>query len=153
MDELFVGDYAITAQNNFSPIPTTAATAAAKAPGVIAIGNVRTGEVRVFGSDEAATAVDPGTAQVIKMTWKEGSQAVFSQLGSDGVFVDDGYAKDNNLTTGSRVGITFPNGNTRTFVVKGVFDPPPGGSPFGTVTISAAAWDQRCPRPRTSSRS
>ena len=147
VDDLFVGDYAITAQNNFSPIPTTAATAAAKAPGVIAIGNVRTGAVRVFGSDETATAVDPGTAQVIKMTWKEGSQAVFSQLGSDGVFVDDGYAKDNNLTTGSRVAITFPNGNTRTFVVKGVFNPPPGGSPFGTVTISAAAWDREVPSP------
>jgi putative ABC transport system permease protein len=147
VDDLFVGDYAITAQNNFSPIPTTAAKAAANAPGVIAIGNVRTGAVRVYGSDEAATAVDPGTAQVIEMTWKEGSQAVFSQLGSDGVFVDDGYAKKENLTTGSRVAITFPNGNTRTFVVKGVFDPPPGGSPFGTVTISAAAWDREVPSP------
>ena len=49
VNDLFVGDYAITAQNNFSPIPIDAAAAAAKAPGVTAIGNVRTGEVRVFG--------------------------------------------------------------------------------------------------------
>ena len=34
VDDLFVADYAITAQNNFSPIPTSAAEAAAKAPGV-----------------------------------------------------------------------------------------------------------------------
>ena len=34
------------------------------------------------------------------MTWTEGSQAVFSQLGSDGVFVDNGYAKDHNLHDG-----------------------------------------------------
>ena len=34
VDDLFVGDYAITAQNNFSPIPIDAAAAAAKAPGV-----------------------------------------------------------------------------------------------------------------------
>ena len=118
-----------------------------QAPGVTAIGNVRTGEVRVFGGSEFATAVDPGMADVIEMTWKEGSQAVFSQLGSDGVFVDDGYAKKHSLRAGSPVEITFPNGSTKTFVVKGVFDPPSGGSPFGTVTISAAAWDREVPSP------
>ena len=31
------------------------------------------------------------------MTWKEGSQAVFAQLGGDGVFVDDGYAEEAQL--------------------------------------------------------
>ena len=31
--------------------------------------------------------------------------------------------------------------------MKGVFDPPSGGSPFGTVTISAAAWDREVPSP------
>ena len=34
VNEIFVGDYAITAQNNFSPIPIDAAEAAAQAPGV-----------------------------------------------------------------------------------------------------------------------
>ena len=53
-------DYAITAQNNFSPIPIDAAEAAAKAPGVTAVGNVRTGEVRAFDETIFATAVDPG---------------------------------------------------------------------------------------------
>ena len=43
VNDLFTGDYAITAQNNFSPIPIDAAEAAAKAPGVTAVGNVRTG--------------------------------------------------------------------------------------------------------------
>jgi putative ABC transport system permease protein len=86
-------------------------------------------------------------ADVIEMTWKEGSQAVFAQLGSNGVVVDDGYAKEHSLNAGSPVEITFPNGSTKTFVVKGVFDPPSGGSPFGTVTISAAAWDREAPSP------
>src|SRR5262249_38994066 len=147
VDALFVGDYAITAQNNFSPIPTDAAEAAAKAPGVTAIGNVRTGEVRVFGSNEFATAVDPGMADVINMTWTVGSQAVFSQLGKDGVFVDDGYAKKHDLHEGSAVRITFPNGTTSTFVVKGVFNPPSGGAPFVPMTMSAAAWDKEVPSP------
>ena len=41
-------DYAITAQNNFSPIPIAAAQAVAKTPGVTAIGDVRAGEARAF---------------------------------------------------------------------------------------------------------
>src|SRR4029450_4605236 len=48
VNELFPGDYAITAQNNFSPIPVDAAEAAAQTPGVIAVGNVRTGEALVY---------------------------------------------------------------------------------------------------------
>ncbi len=148
VNDLFVGDYAITAQNNFSPIPIDAANAAAKAPGVTDVGNVRTGEIKVFNNVEFATAVDPGMAQVIDMTWTEGSQEVFSTLGSDGAFVDNGYAKDHLLKLGSPVRVTFPNGHVRTFVIKGIFDPPSGGSPFGPVTISASAWDSEVPAPK-----
>jgi len=148
VNDLFTGDYAITAQNNFSPIPITAADAAAKAPGVTAIGNVRTGEVRVFRSTEFATAVDPGMKDVISMDWVEGSQDTLATLGSDGAFTDDGYAKDHNLKLGSPIRVTFPNGTTRTFRIKGIFDPPSGGSPFGPVTVSAATWDQEVERPK-----
>src|SRR6188508_437108 len=148
VNDLFTGDYAITAQNNFSPIPIDAADAAAKAPGVTAVGNVRTGEALVFGESEFATAVDPDTAQVVNLDWKDGSQAVFSQLGDDGVFVDDGFADKHELEVGSPVELTFANGTKKTFIVKGIFDPPTGGSPFGVVTISAAAWDAQTPAPR-----
>jgi putative ABC transport system permease protein len=148
VNELFTGDYAITAQNNFSPIPIDAAEAAAKAPGVIAIGNVRTGEALVYRKSEFVTAADPGMADVINMDWKEGSPAVFSQLGQDGVFVDDSFAKDHDLKPGSTVDVTFANGFTKTFVVKGIFKPPTGGSPFGPVTMSAAVWDSQTPQPR-----
>jgi putative ABC transport system permease protein len=148
VNDLFTGDYAITAQNNFSPIPIAAAEAAAKAPGVTDVGNVRTGEVRVFGQTEFATAVDPGMQQVISMDWVEGSPQVFSTLGDDGAFTDDGYAKDHDLRLGSPVRVTFPNGDTRIFRIRGIFDPPSGGSPFGPVTISAKAWDAEVPRPK-----
>jgi ABC-type antimicrobial peptide transport system permease subunit len=126
------------------------ANAAAQVPGVTAVGNVRTGEVLVGGEEgpSFATAVDPGVAQVIRMDWKEGSQEVFSTLGRDGVFVDDGYAEDHDLRLGSSIEVTFPNGNTRQFEIKGVFDPPSGGSPFGTVTISTTAWDAEVPQPK-----
>ena len=148
VNDLFTGDYAITAQNNFSPIPIAAADAAAESPGVTAVGNVRTGEARIFEKTEFATAVDPGMREVISMDWVEGSQAVFTTLGDDGAITDDGYAADHDLRLGSPVPVTFPSGEVKTFRIRGIFDPPSGGSPFGVITISAAAWDAEVPRPK-----
>jgi putative ABC transport system permease protein len=148
VNDLFVADYAITAQNNYSPIPTDVAAAAAKAPGVTSIGSVRTGEAEVFGDVVFATAVTPGMKDVIAMDWKEGSQDVLSSLGRSGAFVDDGYADDHDLGVGSPVRMTFPDGSKQTFRIQGIFDPPTGGSPFGPVTISAASWDSHVEQPQ-----
>jgi ABC-type antimicrobial peptide transport system permease subunit len=141
-------DYAITAQNNFSPIPVDAANAAALAPGVVAVMNVRTGEVRALDETIFATAVDPTARDLIALEWKDGSQDVLASLGDDGAFVDDTYADDNDLDVGSPIELTFPSGETETFVVRGIFDPPTGGSPFGNVTLSTKAWDAKVENPR-----
>src|SRR5262249_1507742 len=135
-------DYAITAQNNFNPIPIAASERAARTPGVIAVGDVRAGETQAFGKTIGTTAVNPPTAAMFNLDWKDGSAAVLATLGENGMFVDDGYAKDHNLQVGSNVELTFPDGTRKTFVVKGIFKPPAGGSPFGRVTISAATWDR-----------
>ena len=119
-------DYAITAQNNFDPIPIAAADAAAKAPGVEAIGNVRTGDARAFGNNFFATAVNPAGGSMFKLEWKQGSQAVFSQLGADGFFTDDGYAKRHHLTLGSTIDMTFSTGVHKTFVLKRDLQPADG---------------------------
>ncbi|MBA2385042.1 MAG: ABC transporter permease, partial [Actinobacteria bacterium] len=129
VNDLFTGDYAITAQNNFSPIPIDAAEAAAKAPGVTVIGNVRTGEALQNGEAGFITAVDPGMREVIDLEWTAGPEDVISTLGDDGAFVDDVWAEDNDVGLGSPVEVTFPNGSSKTFRVEGVFDPPSGGSP------------------------
>jgi ABC-type antimicrobial peptide transport system permease subunit len=135
-------DYALTAQNNFSPIPISVADAAAKAPGVDAVGNERAGQAKAFGSVYNATAVNPDAARIFSLNWKDGSDAVLAQLGQDGAFVDDGFAKDHNLKIGSAIHQTFPNGKSATFRVMGIFKPPTGGSPFGPVTISDKTWDR-----------
>jgi putative ABC transport system permease protein len=140
-------DYAVTAQNNFSPIPVAAADSIAKAPGVTAIGNVRAGQARAFGHTFAATAVNPAAAQMFHLEWKQGSGSTIATLGDDGAFVDDGYAKDHNLELGSPVPVQFPNGSQELFNVKGIFNPPAGGSPFGPVTISQASWDRHVANP------
>ena len=135
-------DYAITAQNNFSPIPTSVAAAAAKAPGVDAVGSVRAGQAQVFGDVINATAVDPPTSRIFSIDWKEGSADVLARLGTDGAFVDDGFADEHNLQVGSTIEQTFASGETAQFRIEGIFEPPTGGSPFGPVTISAETWDR-----------
>jgi ABC-type antimicrobial peptide transport system permease subunit len=148
VNKIFTSDYAITAQNNFSPIPIDAAEAAAKTPGVEAIASTRSGEARVFGSTEFITAVDPDAGEVIRLDWVEGSQDVFRELGADGAFVDDGFAKDHGLSVGSPISVTVPSGKQLDLTVKGIFDPPPGGSPFGVVTFSSATFDEVFDSPR-----
>jgi len=135
-------DYAITAQNNFSPIPVAAAEAVAKTPGVTAIGNVRAGQARAFNHTSTITAVNPASSQMFQLDWKQGSGSVLANLGADGAFVDKGYAKSHHLRAGSPIRLTFATGAQKTFVLRGIFDPPTGGSPFGSVTISAATFDR-----------
>jgi putative ABC transport system permease protein len=149
VNALFTGDYAITAQNNFSPVPTSVGAAAASAPGVTAVGNVRAGQGRAFGKNEQQlTAVDPGVREVVKLDWKHGSQAVLATLGANGAFTTDSYASKHHLVLGSPVQVTTPTGARVDLVVRGIFKPPAGGSPFGPITMSAATWDRYYPQPQ-----
>jgi len=147
-NDVFRGDYAITAQNNFSPIPIAAGEAVTRTPGVLAVGDVRAGQGRVFGSNEQLTAVNPTVGQVVHLDWKRGSQAVLASLGATGAFVDNGYASTHHLFVGSPLTVTTPTGGRVPLVVKGIFKPPNGGSPFGPVTMSAATWDRAYPQPQ-----
>ena len=148
VDKIWDADYAITAQNNFTPIPPAAANAVAKDPSVEGIANVRVGDAKAFGKAFFATGVNPPAASIFKLDWKQGSQQTMAALGDDGAFTDKGYAKKHRLTLGSPVTLTFTNGQRKTFRIRGIFDPPAGGSPFGKVTISQAAWDRFNESPR-----
>src|SRR5205823_6177555 len=134
-DDLWISGYAITAQNNFDPIPIAAGNAAARTPGLQAIANVRGGDALIFRKVHQATAVGPGGSQIFNMKWLDGgSSAVFTRLGAHGAFVDKGFAKSHHLTIGSPLKLTAPTGKSVDLHVIGVFKPPTGGSPFGPVT-------------------
>jgi putative ABC transport system permease protein len=141
-------DYAVTSQNNFSPVPVAVSVRIDEVPGVDAVGDVRTGDAQAFGKPFFATAVTPDLSTMLALEWKEGGEGVLAQLGDDGAIVDDSYATDHNLRLGSPVRLTFANGDRETYRIEGIFDPPTGGSPFGPVTISAAEWDSHTPNPR-----
>jgi putative ABC transport system permease protein len=143
VNDLWISGYAITAQNNFDPIPIAAGNTAAKTPGVQAIANVRGGDALVFDKVVQATAVNPGASEIFRIDWLHGGDnSIFTRLGADGAFVDDGFAKSHHLTIGSPLRLTAPTGQTVPLHVVGIFKPPTGGSPFGPVTISDTTWDQ-----------
>jgi putative ABC transport system permease protein len=149
VDDLARGEfYAITAQNNFSPIPISASEAAAKAPGVETAASVRAGETLVFGNTRLLTGVDPTIGKVINLDWVKGDQSVLSGLGKDGAFVDKGFAKNHDLTVGSTFVLLTPSGDQLLVTVRGIFEPPAGGSPFGPVTISSATFDRYYENPK-----
>jgi len=149
VDDLAPGEfYAITAQNNFSPIPIAAGEAAAKTPGLESIANVRAGDMNIFGNTRTLTAVDPGIGKVINLDWKEGSQAVLASLGDTGAFIDNNFAHNHGLAMGSSLILLTPTGKTLTFSVNGIFKPPAGGSPFGPVTISSKTFDKNYEDPK-----
>jgi putative ABC transport system permease protein len=89
-----------------------------------------------------ATAVNPEGSTIFRINWLDGgSNAVIANLGKDGSFVDNSFAKSHHLKIGSRLSLTAPTGKTVPLRVTGIFKPPTGGSPFGPVTISDKTWD------------
>jgi ABC-type antimicrobial peptide transport system permease subunit len=148
VDQIFTADYAITAQNNFSPIPPSVAAAVASTAGLESVASVRGGDGKAFGKSIQVTAVDPQAAQVLSLHWQDGSQAVLGQLGSDGAIVAKSYAKSHRLLPGSPISVLTPSGATIQLKIAGIFDPPSGGSPFGQVTISSATFDRNYAAPQ-----
>ena len=148
VDKIWATDYAVTAQNNYSPISTTASDPLRRVPGVTAVVGVRAGEGRFLGATHNLTAVDPGASKVFRLNWTAGSPAVMESLGSNGAFIDKDFAKSHDLRVGSTIPILVPSGARQTFRVKGIFDPPAGGSPFGRVTISSAVFDRLFQQPK-----
>ena len=148
VDKLFVADYALTAQNGFDPFTKEADDAVAVTPGVTAVSGIRAGDARVFDKNVQVTAVPPNTAQTIDIDWLQGGTNVPAQLGKDGAFVDEDYAKDHHLKIGSPIAVKTPTGQVLDLRLKGIFDPPKGGSPFGSVTMSDATFDANYAKPR-----
>jgi putative ABC transport system permease protein len=148
VDQLFVADYAITSENTFTPLTVGAEQAAKGSPVAEDVSGIRAGAARVLGSSENLTAVEPNMAKVIHLDWKAGNARVPAGLGDDGVFVDDDYAKSNDLTLGTPLTLQFPSAKIVHLKVEGIYKKPNGGSPFGPLTISTHLFDANNSRPQ-----
>jgi len=141
VNELFVADYSLSAGNNGQLLTNKAAKAVAKAPGVEAVSEIRSGEAKVDGKTVLVTGVDANLSKTVEIGWSSGSAAVPARLGRDGAFVLERYADDHNLKVGSRLTVATPTGKAVRLRVEGIADPPKGGSPFGEVSVSTATFD------------
>ncbi len=144
----FHADYALTSQNTFTPSSIDSATALRKSGVATVVAGVRAGEGRAFGKTIAVTAVDPGLSKMLRLKWKVGSDASLEGLGAHGAIVDTAYAKKHHLAVGSPFRLETPGGKYLDLRVKALFISPQGGSPFGDVTTSAAAFDAVYPSPQ-----
>ena len=102
----------------------------------------------MFGSNTNVTGVAPDVGRVIKIKWARAGRGVPAALGANGAFVDNSYAKKHHLHVGSPFGVETPGGKTLHLTLKGIYKPPKGGSPFGTVTISSALFDRTYQNPQ-----
>ncbi len=148
VDQLFVADYAITAENTFTPLTVGAEQAVKGSPAARAVSGIRAGSAMALGSSENLTAVETNMAKVIHLDWVAGDRGVPRRLGTDGLFTDDDYAKSNHLRLGSPVGLEFPSGKKVRLKVEGIYKKPNGGSPFGPITISTTLFDANYARPQ-----
>ena len=144
----FAADYALTSQNGFTPTDVSSATAVRKLPQAVAVVGVRAGEGKAFGKRVSVTALDVGGPQVLRLDWKDGTQAALDKLGPGGALIDDGYAKDHHLSVGSPFNLLTPYLKTIPLHVTAIFKSPSGGSPFGSVTTSSATFDRYYPQPQ-----
>jgi putative ABC transport system permease protein len=108
---------------------------------------IRGGDARIYDKNVQVTAVPPNAAKTIDINWLHGTN-VPAQLGANGAFVDKDYAKDHHLKLGSPIAVETPTGQVLHLRLKGIFDPPKGGSPFGSVTMSDATFDANYTKPQ-----
>jgi ABC-type antimicrobial peptide transport system permease subunit len=141
VDELFVADYSVSAGNTDALLTNKAAQAVAKAPGVEAVSEMRSGEAKIDGKTVLVTGVDANLPKVVDITWASGSDSTPAELGQDGAFLIKRYADDHSLTVGSALTVKTPAGKELRLHVDGIVDPPKGGSPFGEVSVSTATFD------------
>jgi putative ABC transport system permease protein len=148
VQQIFITDYAVEAQNNFDPLPVSVEEAARRTAGAVAVSGVRAGEAKILGSNRSLTAVQPGASRVFRLNWEAGSPRTLDTLGAKGAFISHAFATDHHLRVGSTVTIETPQGKKPDFEIRGIFKPPPGGSPFGSLTIASKRFDDLYTQPQ-----
>ena len=76
VDELFLGDYSVSAGDDGEQLTNKAAQAVAKTPGVEEVSEMRSGKPRSAARPSSSTGVDANVTKVIDMTWSTGSSSI-----------------------------------------------------------------------------
>jgi putative ABC transport system permease protein len=139
IDENFEGGLVIQNTDGFSPIPSGAAVAARKVPGVKLVATVRSTEAELLGAGSKlrVTAPTPDIGEAVKVDWKKGGPATLRNLRDDEAVVSDSFASDHDLEPGDRFRLLSQTGAKPVFRVAGELDSKLGV--FGSVLVTQAA--------------
>ncbi len=119
------GNLIIVNGDGFTPISEEASASVGEVPGVERVAAVRFASARVQGRSGTTPiiGIDTGAAtSLYRAEWKEGSNAVFNQLGDDGVVVDADSGIGKGREVGERLQLTTPTGEQVTYVIRGLLD-------------------------------
>jgi putative ABC transport system permease protein len=141
--------HVITSQSGWNIMPVDAAQALAGREDVSLVSSVRADRAKLdAGREVDVNGVDPTTIdRGYRFEWKEGSDAVWADLGRDGAVVRDDLAKDEALAVGDTVGYLTPSGKKVEVVIRGIYEPGKFDPLLGHVLVSQAAFDASFPRP------
>ena len=149
IEEQVKADYVVTSQNGFEPFVAAAGDEFDQAQGVELATDVRSDLAELAGSGRYLTGVEPETiTQGYTFNWKEGSDAVLSQLGRNGAIVDDNFAEEKELAVGDSFTVVSPENKQAQLVVKAIYEPPPFYPILGSVSVSKSTFDTLYERPR-----
>ncbi|MCU0294761.1 MAG: FtsX-like permease family protein [Candidatus Nanopelagicales bacterium] len=130
IDRAFGADYVVaTATGN--PFSTNIATGLREVPEVEFVVSQSAGPARVDGEDQLISAVGGGpVSSVFDLNVTAGE---VGELTQGTAIADSEWAADAGVSVGDRVTALFPSGQSRSFTVQGIFEPPEAGLISGLV--------------------
>jgi putative ABC transport system permease protein len=139
VDENFAGGLVIQNSDGFSPIPSGAAAAARKVPGVARVATIRSAQAKLLpgGSGAGVSAPTPDIGSAVKIEWKRGGPATLRRLRDDQAIVSDSFASEHGLEVGDRFRLLSQTRRRPAFTVAGEFSAKLGV--FGSVLIARRA--------------
>jgi putative ABC transport system permease protein len=144
-------EYVVTAQDGFSPFVAEAGEAVQRSPDAQFVTSVRSDLAKADGESGYITGIQPGAiAQAYHFDWKDGSDAVLSELGRNGAIISDDLADKKDLAVGDTFTLLTSNEKETELVVKGIYSPPPFFPMLGNVSIPQSLFDSIVDRPRNS---
>ena len=150
MNALFRADYALTAENNFTPIsiaPSEALEARARRRRSSPASAPATGAPSASAS--ASRASRPDISKVIFTKWSAGGPDTPARLGRNGAFVSKDYAKSHHLLVGSPIVLETPTGqDAEPRRARRSSSRRRAARRYGDVTISAQRFDAEYPNPQ-----
>src|SRR3954447_13808092 len=107
IDNSFQGELEVQNTTGFAPIPTAAAAAVRRVPGVQTVSTLRSSQIKIdgIGGKPRVTGLDPATAsQVLKLDFQgDTTEQSFRNLTASETIIDKDFADNHNLDVGDTI--------------------------------------------------